>query len=388
MKWWKLGMLQEKREMTPFYFRFRSTGRAVTGFLTLFVFIFGARGPGAGPARSAARMAESTAPAPVLQTARPGLADRPWVMQLSPEPQVQELIDQVTPTLVYSYVAGLSGDQPVTISGSPLTIQNRNTHGGEGIQRATQYVYERFSAAGLLASFHYWDEATNPNVIAEQPGGLLPGRVFLITAHLDNLPEREVAPGADDNASGSAGVLVAAEILSGMGCRQTLRYILFTGEEQGLLGSRAYADAVAGDEIRGVLNLDMIGWQSDDHLEVDLYARPWNQADLRIAAFFSGVVEAYGLNLVPEVHEYAESRSDHYSFWRKGFPAILAIEDMEDFNRYYHSPNDRLSHLDIGYLTDFVRASVALLAHIACLAPGEIYLPVVSWPAAGSSVLR
>jgi len=57
-------------------------------------------------------------------------------------------------------------------------------------------------------------------------------------------------------------VLQAAEVLAPYNFDSTLRFILFTGEEQGLLGSEAYAEMVQNQDIRGVLNMDMIAWDS------------------------------------------------------------------------------------------------------------------------------
>jgi hypothetical protein len=90
------------------------------------------------------------------------------------------------------------------VGGIAYTILNRNTSndydGGEGIQHATQYAYERFASAGLVSSYHVWRDATNPNVIAQQTGVQRPKRIFLITAHLDDLPTVSLgfpaAPGA------------------------------------------------------------------------------------------------------------------------------------------------------------------------------------------------
>lgn len=314
---------------------------------------------------------------------QPASIDLPLLQETGdmPDPRVQAWLDRVTPTLVYSYVAGLSGEQPVVIGGSSYLIGNRNTYGGEGIQYATQYAYERFQTMGLQAGFYVWNDGTNPDVVAEQAGSGLPQSLYLVTAHLDNKPDVgpgvPLAPGADDNASGSAGVLISAEILSQVGCYHTLRYVLFTGEEQGLLGSQAYAASVADQGIEAVLNLDMIGWNSDHDPAIDLYARDWYFDDFRIAAFFARVINAYQLNLVPEIRGERLTGSDHASFWDRGFPAILAIEDLNDFNAYYHTSNDRLSHLDLDYLTDFVKAAVGTLAHMACLAPPLVYLPLV-----------
>lgn len=85
------------------------------------------------------------------------------------------------------------------------------------------------------------------NVVGIQPGEGRPGEIVVVCAHLDDMPEAGPAPGADDNASGSAAVLEAARILSQYRFDRTLHFVLFTGEEQGLLGSRHYVtDAQAG----------------------------------------------------------------------------------------------------------------------------------------------
>jgi hypothetical protein len=81
---------------------------------------------------------------------------------------------------------------------------------------------------------------------------------------------------------------------------------------------------------------------------------------------FSDVVSAYGLDLEPVINADAQSRSDHASFWGQGYPAILAIEDdLNDFNRYYHSNRDRLAQLNLEYFTSFVKAVVGSTATLA-----------------------
>lgn len=74
------------------------------------------------------------------------------------------------------------------------------------------------------------------------------------------------APGADDDASGVVGVMTAAEILAPHPFQRTLRFVIFTGKEQGLCGSFAHAHAAvdAGENIVAVLNPDMIAWDADD----------------------------------------------------------------------------------------------------------------------------
>ena len=187
---------------------------------------------------------------------------------IDPDPVIQGMIDQVDSQTVYDYDAGLSGEFPVLIGGEPYTITTRYTYTTEPIQKATQYTFEHFEAIGLPVQYHtYTLGGIKRNVIAEQPGVSQPERIFMVTAHLDDYSENpyNYAPGADDNASGSVGVLIAADILSQYSFDCTIRYALFTGEEQGLVGSYYYAQDASnnGDDIEGVLNLDMIAYNSD-----------------------------------------------------------------------------------------------------------------------------
>ena len=294
---------------------------------------------------------------------------------ITPIPIIQGMIDQVYTSTVYNYDGELSGAKTATIGGGSYTILNRNTNGGAPIQHATQYVYEHFLADGLTTSYQQWNTINNPNVIGEQPGHSQASRIYLVTAHLDDMPTVPVAPGADDNASGSVGVLVAADILSQYDFDCTLRYIVFTGEEQGLLGSYAYAASVVGQDIEGVLNLDMISYNTLNSLPgIDLIVRPGNASDHAIANLFADVVNAYAINLEPQVVEDSAHDSDHASFWDYGFSAILGIEDFSDFNPNWHTTNDKIGTLDMNYFTWFVKAAVGTMAHMGCLPPPSGHL--------------
>lgn len=300
-----------------------------------------------------------------------------WVESVIPLPAIQEMIDQVTPSLVSNYDGGLSGEWPVTIGGSPYTIMTRYSRSITPVEKATQYVFEHFESLSLDTYYQYFtlSGSQKRNVVAEQPGIDQPERVFMVTAHLDDYSgdPYNYAPGADDNASGSSAVLIAADILSQYTFDCTLRYALFTGEEQGLVGSQAYAQQafLNGDNIEGVLNLDMIGYNSDDSPVIELHTRTNNASDLAIANLLADVVSAYQLNLTPEIQPFNFGSSDHASFWDYGYPAILAIEDFDDFNPSYHTTGDVLAILDLTYFTNFVKAAVGTMAHLGCLRPPD-----------------
>jgi hypothetical protein len=253
---------------------------------------------------------------------------------------------------------------------------------------------------GLTVSYHDWINCgiSNRNVVAEKIGATRPNEIVLIVAHLDDLLSLTDAPGADDNASGSVGVWIAAEILRQYDFERTLRFVFFTGEEQGLCGSNRYASAVASQNIVAVHNLDMIAWNASNGPTLRLHTRarePGYSSDLVIANTFINVVNAYGLsgNLLPIVDSDGMGYSDHASFWARGFPAILAIEDdVSDFNAYYHTTNDRLARLDLTYFTNYVKASVGTVAHLALpltetgVLRGTISDAATSLPISGASV--
>ncbi len=313
----------------------------------------------------------------------PALAAGPRIVKASPLPVIQEMVEQVTTAQVSDYDSGLSGEHPVIIQGAPYTITTRSTTSGAPISMATEYVYEHFVSLGFpKVEYFNWSASgyQGRDVIAEQPGSKDPQRIYLITAHLDDTSGSPLtlAPGADDNASGASGVLVAADILSRYQFDYTLRYILFTGEEQGLLGSKAYASAAKarGETIAGFINLDMISYDADANPIVEMHTRPTGSVDQQIASLFGDIVSAYHLNLTPVIKPDGQASSDHASFWGNGYPGILAIEDTDkldkDFNPYYHSVGDRISAANLGYFTDIVRASVGAMASLASPEPAAL----------------
>ena len=300
---------------------------------------------------------------------------------VAPEPVIQGVLNLVDTDLVRSYNGDLSGAWPVSIAGNPFQFTNRYCLNPTSMEKATQYAFERFQSFGLDVSYQEYPfyDTTLRNVIAEQPGRVHPDQIYLITAHLDSIASASYldpdapAPGADDNGSGSTGGLIAAKLLSQFDFDFTLRYVLFTGEERGLAGSNAYAydSSQKGEDILGVLNLDMIAYNSDSQPILDLHTRYSDPGDLALANLFVDVVHAYGLNLAPAIFNDNMGRSDHESFWHYGFPAILAIEDESDFTPYYHSASDQLSTLNLDYFAEFVRAALGSLAHLGGLLVGH-----------------
>ncbi|MBD3371770.1 MAG: M28 family peptidase [Candidatus Coatesbacteria bacterium] len=210
------------------------------------------------------------------------------------------------------------------------------------------------------------------NVIAEQTGQVSPDEIYIICGHLDSTAGspwnvEETAPGADDNASGSVAVLEAARILSQYDFDATLRYICFGAEEQGLCGSTYYANQAyaAGDDILGVINVDMVIW---DGYGNDTVWVPYDSQSGSLASFLHDFAADYVPDLtVSTSYDPSFEWSDHSPFWNKGYPALLLIENDYDDNPHYHSTTDLLANYEDywPFGTNVLRAAVGCVAALA-----------------------
>lgn len=338
-------------------------------------------------------------PRPLIAAAEPARAAL-LPSAITPIPLVQQMVSQLTTADLYNLVGSLSGEWSVTINDAPYTIETRYTYTATPITKATRYAYEFFASLGLETGYDYYyiSGAEKRSVIAQQRGVTDPDKIFLLVAHLDSTSHVNgnpyvYAPGADDNASGSAALMRIAQILSQYRFGCTLRYALFTGEEQGYYGSQAYAADIYNqrENLQAVLNLDMLGYSTPGSApRIELHTRPQNVNDLAIAYLFRDAVSAYGLQLTPLILQDGKSFSDHSSFWYYNYPAIMAIEDWDDHTPYYHMTGDQLETLNLAYYTEFAKAALATFAHMGCLLEGEVSGTVTDQvsglPIAGASV--
>ncbi|NOT33217.1 MAG: M20/M25/M40 family metallo-hydrolase [Candidatus Eisenbacteria bacterium] len=280
-------------------------------------------------------------------------------------PVVQQMVDQVSGPTLIQMIGQLAGKFSVNVGGVPTSFVTRSTPTAL-CDKAEQYVFERFQAMG------YADVAYDPftfssvsarNVVATKPGDETPNRVVILGAHLDSTsPVASTnAPGANDNASGTAGLLMIAEILKNYSFKNTIKFIAFTGEEQGLFGSEHYADAAAarGDSIVGVVIFDMIGWRNLNH-KIDIEGE---SAWLPLMNVMNDACAQY-TTLAADLVLFSFG-SDHVPFQDNNFPAFLAIEDeYEDFP-CYHQTCDTTGWNQTAIQSDVVRAGLATIAHVA-----------------------
>jgi hypothetical protein len=275
-----------------------------------------------------------------------------------------------------------------------------------GIGAARRWVHAKFTefasqGGNITASYHSFTSTIagitkeHRNVVGEILGTapLSERRIYVIGGHLDSRNENVndslgVAYGADDDASGVACLLEAARVMSQRSWPHTLRFVAFTGEEQGLFGSAAYARDVffAGDPIAAMLQNDVmasiIGMPSPDSTLVEMdttLARafsaepaegPHRQFQRYLAAMGNAYVPIQNIVLIPAVDRPGRG-SDHQSFNANGFTAIRYMEYLEELSRQHTALGDTLgAHLDMNYCRRNAQVDVATLGNLA-LAPSS-----------------
>jgi len=257
-----------------------------------------------------------------------------------------------------------------------------------GNEETRLYLVDQFAALGLDVTL----QGLYENVIGELPGVQTPEIVYIVCGHFDTTSNGE-RPGGDDNASGTAGVLEAARVLSQYRFNSTLRFIGFNAEEDWMKGSNDYVDNLLvpnNENVAGVINLDMIlrpAWDRvpDEPADLDISTGNTASCFAWVAAFMDAAgIYAPSLVFDPATPQTAYGYAgDQGPFISAGYPAFMAIENTAPevwsglSNEYYHAAEDASDGLandpaspsgvtyDYGFATDVVRATVATLAEAA-----------------------
>lgn len=220
-----------------------------------------------------------------------------------------------------------------------------------------------------------------------------PAGLVLVGCHLDSTggndpgytPATSPARGADDDGSGIAGTLALARWMWGMRgqLRHIVRFCFFNGEEQGLIGSKAYAATLKahGAPIKAVVCMDMIGYNSDANRLFEVHAGYTDPAVRDVSVPIANSVASWAacLGALPPAQVYrgtstsggpdrlvsdgAINRSDHAAFHQQGYPAVVVTEDffgnlasepIADPNPNYHRNADAV--VDASYAADITCA--------------------------------
>jgi hypothetical protein len=264
----------------------------------------------------------------------------------------------------------------------------------------TQPVSQRVAAPTVITNVYAVLKGTNPDDAK---------RIVLVTGHYDsrnssNENVTDAAPGANDDGSGSSVSLECARVLSKLKFPGTIIFLTVAGEEQGLYGSKHFAEFAKsqGWDVEAALNNDIVGGdksegQNPKVVRVFSESIPENTTEAQVkriralggesdsssrelARYIVQAARAYQLPLSPLL-EFRQDRflrgGDHISFNEQGFPAVRFTEYRENFTRQHQNVRtengieygDLPKYVDYDYVANVARLNAATLAELAS-APG------------------
>jgi hypothetical protein len=244
--------------------------------------------------------------------------------------------------LIENVVDLVSGD---SVFNNIALLEQMERYTADNNYECVNHLISCFNNKGLDTIYlQNYTQGWLPNIIAVKYGTLFPDSIYVLGAHYDSY--KSGAPSADDNASGTSGVIEVARIFSDYEFEKTIMFVLFSGEEIGRLGSKAFTDSLVNNnsEISSMINLDMISYVNDgDNLSVSICV---NNLSVDLMNTYINSLTSYvpDLNYVVDSTSMIVAAGDHSSFWSKDIPAIMLIDEIDlfstDFNNYIHSNND------------------------------------------------
>lgn len=265
------------------------------------------------------------------------------------------------------------------VSHLALDIGERHVFRPDALYAAAGYIRREWAAQGYQVNSQHYQalDVKSENLEVSRQGKTRPEEIIVVGAHYDTITG---SPGADDNASGIAALLELSRLFAATDSARTLRFVAFVNEEPpfffwGQMGSKVYAEAAKahGENIRLMISLEMLGSYSGQpgsqsyppllrHFYPDranFIAMVSNRASRkelnRLAAAFKArsdfpVESLAAFEFIPGV-----AWSDHLSFWRQGYPAIMITDTAFYRNAAYHSADDtpeKLNYLAMGKVVE------------------------------------
>jgi Peptidase family M28 len=295
--------------------------------------------------------------------------------------EIETAAQAITPERLERHVRILAGE-----------IGERNIFRPGTLDAAAAYIAEQWSAQGYEVGRQSYEArgVSCANLEVARQGSRRPGEILLIGAHYDSV---RGSPGADDNASGVAALLELSRVFASENPARTVRFVAFVNEEPpffltGKQGSMVYARAARsrGDDICLMVSLEMLGFFSNtpgSQRYPPLFR--WFYPD---CGNFLGLVSNFAsrrvmLRLVRAYREHSRfplehvatfrwipgiAWSDHRSFWRQGYPAVMATDTAFYRYRHYHRGSDTPDRLTYG---PFAEATEGLLHSFRALAADD-----------------
>lgn len=232
----------------------------------------------------------------------------------------------------------------------------------------SKYLSYGYTASQIEEDPFSFGTTNSKNLVITKTGTVYPDKYVIICGHYDTI----YGPGVSDNGSGTAILLEAARILQNVPTEYSIKFIHFSGEEQGLKGSYHYADNIAYQgnikklDIKLVFNIDQVGGQLGNTnntitCEKDISGISGNNAASATAT--QELAVCTGLYSPLQTYISNAYSSDYIPFENKGYTITGFYEYIRSENE--HSPNDNFANIDPVYVFNVGKAAVGALQHFA-----------------------
>ncbi len=341
-----------------------------------------------------------------------------------PNSEIQKMLREVSAKRIESDIRKL-------VSFGTRNTNSEQDNPARGIGAARDWIFAEFQKIGAdcgncltVEKQTYLQEAMPPprgripeainitNVFATLRGATNPERIYVVSGHYDSMCANPAdgpcdAPGANDDASGTAAVIEMARVMSKQKFDATIIFMAVAGEEQGLLGARYFAEQAVGKkmDIEAMFTNDIIGGvttfkNSPDRNSVRVFSEgvPSNETEQeaatrrsvggendssarQLARFIKETADIYspkfGVMMIYRRDRYGRG-GDHIPFLEKGFPAVRFTEPNEDYDHQHQNVGtregkfygDTIEFVDFEYVANVTRINAAALARLA-LAPAR-----------------
>jgi Zn-dependent M28 family amino/carboxypeptidase len=286
--------------------------------------------------------------------------------------------------------ANLKGELKSDIDYLAGTIGERHLSGRAGqLDQAAEFIERSFTSAGYRPASQWFSVAGERcrNIEAEVSGTSRAKEVVIVGAHYDTVPD---SPGADDNASGVAVMLALARRFASGPSARTLRFVAFANEEPPYfwtadMGSLVYAKKCRqqGDRVVAMLSVESVGFYTSRPASqryplglsllypstgdfIAFVGNVWSRSLMResLAAFRgTGALPSIGAAIPNSIP--GAGWSDHWSFWKQGYPGIEITDTALYRNPFYHTPYDTPDRLNFDELARFASAMRVVVQELA-----------------------
>lgn len=269
---------------------------------------------------------------------------------------------------------------------STLASYDRSSYATTSLAQARDWLVAQLQGLGLATSTPNFNmnspngTITRQNVLGVWTGTSLPDEWVIVGAHYDsrtsNLNTTTNTPGAEDNASGCAGVLELARVLVPRQPTRTVLFMCYAGEEQNLLGSAAHVQSLSAasqlSKVQAVVIMDMIGYSADANLQALYETKP---AYLSYAQRFGAAAATYvpTLDVVYSTNPFG---SDHMPYLNANRQALLAIENDWAIYPHYHRSTDTPANIGANAQAmgaAILKTNAAVLAELVGLPESSLF---------------